>query len=92
MTHEVNGISKSIVASTETDEETDGRKRFIAVAGDISQPETGAEFVAKTIEAFGGRLDIFVSNAGVCQFEEFLQYVKFTLSMRLVCLGEADVE
>lgn len=52
------------------DEET----RFIAVAGDISQPETGREFVAKTVEAFG-RLDVFVSNAGVCKFEEFLEYV-----------------
>ncbi|RAH40734.1 SDR family NAD(P)-dependent oxidoreductase [Aspergillus brunneoviolaceus CBS 621.78] len=46
--------------------------RFIAVAGDISQPETGREFVAKTVEAFG-RLDVFVSNAGVCKFEEFLE-------------------
>lgn len=46
--------------------------RFIAVAGDISQPETGQHFVAKTVEAFG-RLDVFVSNAGVCQFAEFLE-------------------
>ncbi|PYI29098.1 short-chain dehydrogenase [Aspergillus indologenus CBS 114.80] len=46
--------------------------RFIAVAGDISQPETGREFVAQTVEAFG-RLDVFVSNAGVCKFEEFLE-------------------
>ncbi|QKX62463.1 uncharacterized protein TRUGW13939_09624 [Talaromyces rugulosus] len=46
-------------------------KRFITVAGDISKPETGANFVAKIVETFG-RLDIFVSNAGVCQFAEFL--------------------
>ncbi|PYH43386.1 SDR family NAD(P)-dependent oxidoreductase [Aspergillus saccharolyticus JOP 1030-1] len=46
--------------------------RFIAVAGDISQPETGRELVTKTVEAFG-RLDVFVSNAGVCKFEEFLE-------------------
>jgi L-rhamnose 1-dehydrogenase len=46
--------------------------RFITVPGDISQPETGRDFVAKTVEAFG-RLDVFVSNAGVCKFEEFLE-------------------
>lgn len=48
------------------------KTRFIAVAGDISQPETGRNFVAKTVEAFG-RLDVFVSNAGVCQFADFLE-------------------
>lgn len=47
-------------------------RRWITVAGDISRPETGADFVAKTVEAFG-RLDVFVSNAGVCQFAEFLE-------------------
>ena len=46
--------------------------RFLTVAGDISQPETGRKFVAKTVEAFG-RLDVFVSNAGVCQFADFLE-------------------
>ena len=49
-------------------------KHFITVAGDISKPETGAEFVSKIVEAFG-RLDVFVSNAGVCQFAEFLEFV-----------------
>lgn len=48
--------------------------RFITVPGDISQPETGRHFIAKTVEAFG-RLDVFVSNAGVCQFAEFLECV-----------------
>ncbi|KAJ6148084.1 hypothetical protein N7497_010066 [Penicillium chrysogenum] len=37
--------------------------RFLTVPGDISQPETGQSFVAKTVETFG-RLDVFVSNAG----------------------------
>ncbi|KAJ5561177.1 hypothetical protein N7535_009374 [Penicillium sp. DV-2018c] len=46
--------------------------RFTTVPGDISQPETGKTFITKTVEAFG-RLDIFVSNAGVCQFAEFLE-------------------
>ena len=49
------------------------KTRFITVAGDISQPETGKRFVAETVEAFG-RLDVFVSNAGVCQFADFLEY------------------
>lgn len=48
------------------------KARFLTVSGDISQPETGQNFVAKTVEAFG-RLDVFVSNAGVCQFAEFLE-------------------
>ncbi|KAJ6120396.1 hypothetical protein N7523_004676 [Penicillium sp. IBT 18751x] len=47
-------------------------QRFLTVSGDISQPETGKNFVAKTVEAFG-RLDVFVSNAGVCQFADFLE-------------------
>jgi len=45
---------------------------FIAVAGDISKPETGQQLVRETVAAFG-RLDIFVSNAGICQFAEFLE-------------------
>jgi L-rhamnose 1-dehydrogenase len=53
-------------------EEGADRTRFITVTGDISQPETGKNFVAKTVEAFG-RLDVFVSNAGVCQFADFLE-------------------
>lgn len=48
------------------------KTRFLTVSGDISQPETGQNFVAKTVEAFG-RLDVFVSNAGVCQFADFLE-------------------
>lgn len=55
------------------------KTRFITVAGDISQPETGRNFVANTVEAFG-RLDVFVSNAGVCQFAEFLEYVSLRTS------------
>ncbi|KAL3451212.1 short-chain dehydrogenase [Aspergillus insuetus] len=56
---------------SETKQDSTLEKRFIAVAGDVSKPETGVEFVKKVVEKFG-RLDIFVSNAGVCRFEEFL--------------------
>lgn len=52
-------------------EEAGTDARLIGVAGDITKPETGRELVAKTIEKFG-KLDIFVSNAGVCQFADFL--------------------
>ncbi|KAL4933671.1 SDR family NAD(P)-dependent oxidoreductase [Aspergillus undulatus] len=45
--------------------------RFITASGDISKPETGTEFIDKVVKKFG-RLDVFVSNAGVCRFEEFL--------------------
>ena len=44
---------------------------LLCVPGDISQPETGTELVNACVEKFG-RIDTFVSNAGICQFEEFL--------------------
>ncbi|GKZ58996.1 L-rhamnose-1-dehydrogenase [Aspergillus niger] len=59
-----------IIGSNNDSEQSSSR--FILVAGDVTQPETGREFVAKAVEAFG-RLDVFVSNAGVCKFEEFLE-------------------
>lgn len=45
--------------------------RLCGVPGDIKKPETGQELVRKAVEVFG-RLDIFVSNAGVCEFADFL--------------------
>ncbi|KAI1262667.1 3-oxoacyl-reductase [Xylariaceae sp. FL1019] len=39
--------------------------------GDVSDPVTGEALVKKAVELFG-RLDICVSNAGICQFAEFL--------------------
>ena len=46
--------------------------RLIEVEGDVTKPETGKNLVEQAVKAFG-RLDIFVSNAGVCQFAEFLE-------------------
>lgn len=40
--------------------------------GDVTRPETGKELVDVAVREFG-RLDVFVSNAGVCQFAEFLE-------------------
>ena len=45
---------------------------LIAVEGDVTLPETGKEIVKKTVEKWG-RLDVFVSNAGICVFEEFFE-------------------
>jgi L-rhamnose 1-dehydrogenase len=52
-------------------EEVGWSKRLIAVSGDVSKPQTAIELVEKTVQAFG-KLDIFVSNAGICQFADFL--------------------
>jgi L-rhamnose 1-dehydrogenase len=46
--------------------------RLIEVEGDVRKPETGKILVEEAVKEFG-RLDIFISNAGVCQFAEFLE-------------------
>ncbi|KAL3471551.1 hypothetical protein BJX99DRAFT_21931 [Aspergillus californicus] len=66
-----------LLASTASEE--DPAKRFLAVAGDVTKPETGTEFIRQLVEKFG-RLDVFVSNAGVCRFEEFLDVTPTLLS------------
>ncbi|KAF7510053.1 hypothetical protein GJ744_007157 [Endocarpon pusillum] len=43
----------------------------IFVPGDISQPSTSTDLIQKTVNTFH-RLDIFISNAGICKFEDFL--------------------
>ncbi|EXJ93781.1 glucose 1-dehydrogenase [Capronia coronata CBS 617.96] len=45
---------------------------LLTVAGDVSQPEAGQDLVNQTVSRFG-RLDTFISNAGICRFEEFLE-------------------
>ena len=44
---------------------------LLTVPGDITLPETGAKLIEETVKQFG-RLDTFISNAGICKFEEFL--------------------
>jgi len=44
---------------------------LIEITGDVRLPETGKVLVEKAVEKWG-KLDVFVSNAGVCQFAEFL--------------------
>ena len=43
----------------------------LAVKGDVSDPETAKDFVARAVEAFG-KIDVFVNNAGICPFHAFL--------------------
>lgn len=52
----------------------DDAKRLIGVAGDIRQRATATELVSKVVQEFGA-LDVFVANAGVCQFRDFLTLV-----------------
>ena len=60
---------RSVFGASKHEEDVD--VPFLMLPGDISDPSTGKELVAKTVEKWG-RLDVFVSNAGICQFEEFL--------------------
>lgn len=49
-----------------------GADSFLAVAGDISKPETSRILVEMTVARFG-ELNVFVSNAGICEFSDFLE-------------------
>ena len=46
-------------------------RRALAVAGDVADPATATSFVAQATEALG-RVDVLVSNAGICPFHAFL--------------------
>ncbi|HEX7781567.1 MAG TPA: SDR family NAD(P)-dependent oxidoreductase [Sphingobium sp.] len=54
-----------------------GRKA-IAIEGDVAEAATATHFVARATEAFG-RVDVFVSNAGICPFHAFLDMPAETL-------------
>ncbi|WP_426041021.1 SDR family NAD(P)-dependent oxidoreductase [Brevundimonas sp. TWP2-3-4b1] len=46
-------------------------RRAIAVKGDVSDPDQAPIFVQAAVKAFG-KVDVFVSNAGICPFHSFL--------------------
>ena len=50
--------------------EATGQRGF-AVKGDVADPATATDFVARAVEAFG-KVDVMVSNAGICPFHSFL--------------------
>lgn len=52
----------------------EAEKRVAEIPGDVGDPETGKKLVAEVVRRWG-RLDIIVSNAGICEFKEFLEYV-----------------
>ncbi|KAF2638220.1 NAD(P)-binding protein [Massarina eburnea CBS 473.64] len=49
----------------------EAEKRLAEVPGDVGDPATGKKLV-DTVKQRWGRLDVFVSNAGICEFKEFL--------------------
>ena len=55
-----------------TKEEIDAR--LAEVPGDVASPETGRRLIQAVVERWG-RLDVVISNAGICEFKEFLEYV-----------------
>ena len=54
-----------------------GRKAIV-VDADVAQPDSATTFVNAAVEAFG-RVDVFVSNAGICPFHAFLDMPVETL-------------
>lgn len=48
------------------------RDNLVEVEGDVTRPEASEAMVAAAVHAFG-KLDVFVSNAGICQFADFLK-------------------
>jgi L-rhamnose 1-dehydrogenase len=67
--HHVSSLLAEAASIREKDPEAG---RLIEVEGDVSKPETGKLLVEAAVREFGG-LDVFVSNAGVCRFAEFLE-------------------
>ncbi|KAL0071863.1 hypothetical protein AAF712_000785 [Marasmius tenuissimus] len=52
-------------------ESQDGGCKVTAVPGDIADSATATKITKAAVEAFG-RIDVLVSNAGICPFAEFL--------------------
>ena len=63
-------------------------RRAIALKQDVADPESAPAFVQEAVRAFG-RIDVFVSNAGICPFHAFLDMPRETLerTMRVNLLG-----
>ncbi|KPF79930.1 short-chain dehydrogenase [Brevundimonas sp. AAP58] len=57
-------------------------RRAIAVRGDVADPDAAPRFISAAVEAFG-RVDVFVSNAGICPFHSFLDMPRDVLERTL---------
>lgn len=68
-------------ASAVREIETLGR-RAIAVRGDVADPDEAPRFVDAAVKAFG-KIDVFVSNAGICPFHGFLDMPREVLERTL---------
>jgi L-rhamnose 1-dehydrogenase len=52
-------------------------RRAIAIKGDVAASESASAFVEAAVRAFG-KVDVFVSNAGICPFHGFLDMPRET--------------
>ncbi len=57
-------------------------QRGLAIKGDVAEASTAADFVSKAVATFG-RVDVMVSNAGICPFHAFLDMPPETLERTL---------
>ncbi|MBD8677003.1 SDR family NAD(P)-dependent oxidoreductase [Sphingomonas sp. CFBP 13720] len=57
-------------------------QRGLAIKGDVAEAATAADFVSKAVATFG-RVDVMVSNAGICPFHAFLDMPPETLERTL---------
>jgi L-rhamnose 1-dehydrogenase len=57
-------------------------RRAIAVRGDVADPDAAPRFVDAAVATFG-RVDVFVSNAGICPFHSFLDMPRDVLERTL---------
>ena len=57
--------------------QTHGR-RAVAVEGNVALPQTGVDLVRHAVDAFG-KVDVLVSNAGICPFHAFLDTMTVAL-------------
>ena len=67
----------AVAAEVVAEIETLGR-RAVVFDADVALPESASGFVQAAVDAFG-RLDVFVSNAGICPFHAFLDMPVETL-------------
>lgn len=65
-------LSSLLAAATELKTIDPLAGSLVELAGDVRDPQTGKDLVATAVAKFGGRLDICVSNAGICTFSPFL--------------------
>ncbi|PPJ57396.1 hypothetical protein CBER1_01394 [Cercospora berteroae] len=63
-------------------QEVPDKSKLLGISGDIGLKETGTSLVNATVSKFG-QLNIFVANAGVSQFRDFLTLDEATLSSHL---------